>query len=135
MGLPNKIIKRLGINVPEKYQWIGSAILGVLMFLALTLLAMTLMTLLSKDAKAEQNGWFTSAETFLIIEQAQNDRTSFCRESRHDLTSNLGADLTVYKREWFEVHTRASHHSCAFGPDSPDYNAVGAGVVFHFDRK
>ena len=135
MGLPSKILKRLCPSMPEKYQWLGSAILGIITFLVMTL-AVWMIIALSRAEAAEitQDGWLVAGETYLLLEQAQNDRTSFCRESRKDLTSNLGADMTLYKRGVIEWHAHAVHHSCAFGPDTPEYNAAGMGVVFRFVR-
>jgi len=128
MGIPNKIIKRLGINLPEKYQWLGSAILGVLAFLAMTLLMWGV-------AQAEErDGWLTATSTYLLIENNIDGQHNFCAVKAGHLTSNLGADVTLYKRGWFEWHGRLTHHSCAFGPDAPDYNAVGTGIVLKFVR-
>lgn len=128
MGLPNKIIKRLGVNLPEKYQWLGSAILGVLSVLLLTLLMWGV-------AQAEErDGWLTATSTYLLLERNIDGQHNFCARRANDLTSNLGADVTLYKRGWFEWHARLTHHSCAFGPDAPDYNAAGMGVVFKFTR-
>lgn len=128
MGLPNKIIKRLGINLPEKYQWLGSAILGVLSFLLLTLL------MWGAANAGERDGWFTATSTYLRLERDINGKHIFCSHSADDLTSNLGADVTLYKRGWFEWHTHYIHHSCALGPDAPSYDAAGMGIVIKFVR-
>lgn len=136
MGLPNKIIQKIGLRLPEKYQWLGSAILGVLAFAAMTLLVW-LVIAPSRDAHADdlvRDGWFPAGETFLLVERDVRDIGRICRVSNNDLNSNLGADLTVWKRGAFEWHVRATHHSCAFGPDAPDYNAIGTGIVIRFVR-
>lgn len=136
MGLPNKIIKSLGGDLPEKYQWLGSAILGVLAFAALTVLVW-LAVALSRIAHADdlvRDGWFPAGETFLLVERDMRNIGRICLVSSNDLNSNLGADVTIWKRGAFEWHARATHHSCAFGPDAPDYNAIGTGIVVRFVR-
>lgn len=136
MGLPNKIIKSLGVALPKKYQWLGSAILGALSFAIMTLLVWLAM-MLSRAAHADdvvRDGWFPMGETFLLVERDARDIGRICLISNNHLNSNLGADVTVWKRGPFEWHVRATHHSCAFGPDAPDYNAVGTGIVIRFTR-
>lgn len=138
MGMADNIIKKSGIKLPEKYQWLGSAILGVLTFIALTWF-MWLIIIISAwvgVAKADdiKDGWVPMAETFLIVERDARDIGRICRISNEDLNSNLGADITLWKRGAFEWHVRATHHSCAFGPDAPDYNAIGTGIVIRFVR-
>lgn len=137
MGLPNKIIQGLGINLPPRYQWLGSAILGVLVFAALTGLIWLIIATAHDAAAGEEvtkDGWLVAGETYLLVEQERADPGHVCQKSNRDLNSNLGADLTIYKHRWIEWHARLTHHSCAFGPDAPDYNAAGMGVVFRFTR-
>lgn len=136
MGMANKLIKKLGIELPEKYQWVGSAIFGVLAFLFGTLLVWVVIAL-SKEAHADQvikDGWFTSGSTFLIIEREARDIGRICKISRNDLNSNIGAEVTIWKRDHFEWVAHAQHNSCAFGPDAPDRNTIGTGIVIRFSR-
>lgn len=137
MGMANKLIKKLGIELPDKYQWVGSAIFGVLAFLFGTLLVWVVIAL-SKEAHADQvikDGWFTSGSTFLIIERDTTpDMGRICRVTNGDMISNLGANITVFKEGNLEWVTQVTHHSCAFGRDARDYNAVGTGIVIRFSR-
>lgn len=136
MGQANKLIRKLGIKLPEKYQWVGSAIYGVLVVVVVTF-AMWLLIELSKEAHADEvkDGWIPMGETFLFVERDFSpDIGRICRVTNGDMISNLGADLTIWKMGAFEWHARATHHSCAFGPDAMDYNAIGSGVVIRFNR-
>lgn len=139
MGMANKLIKKAGINLPEKLQWVGSALFGILAFAALTWLMWLIIIVAAvfNIAKANdiKDGWIPQAETFLLVERDFSpDIGRICRITNNDMISNLGADVTLWKRGAFEWHVRATHHSCAFGRDSMDYNAIGSGVVIRFTR-
>ena len=135
MGIPNKILKSAGIKLPEKYQWLGSALLAVALLAVAALILFTVMALLSSsEARAEENGWLTASRIYLDLDHAKELQTSFCKRSTNDLTSNLGADVTIYKHGALEWHIHTAHHSCAFGPDAPTYDAVGAGFTLKFER-
>jgi len=135
MGLGSKYIKKLGIKLPPKLEWMGSAGFA-LVLLGIGLLALFLfMWAIGSSAKAhEENGWLTSDYAYLYLDEAKDLRTSFCLNDKRYLTSNLGVDVTIYKYNNIEWHGHIAHHSCAFGPDAPDYNAAGMGLVIKFER-
>lgn len=137
MGGPAKIMAFLGIKVPPRWQWLGSALFGVLAVVVLTGAVWLIIATARSAAAADEvtkDGWLVAGETYLLLEQERADPGHVCKVSNKDLNSNLGADLTVYKHAWFEWHARLTHHSCAFGPDAPSYNAAGMGVVIRFTR-
>jgi hypothetical protein len=137
MGLGTKFYKWLDINLPAKYQWAGSALFAVLLLAVAALILYLVMAILSAHPAraAEENGWFTADQIYLYLDEAGDQGASFCVNSRRDLTSNLGADVTIYKRNALEWHAHFAHHSCAFGPDAPNYyNALGTGIVWKFER-
>jgi len=132
MGMASKIIKKMGINLPEKYSWLGSAIFGVLGFMFITWLMWLVIVIASAFNEAKADGWFRSAESFLLIER---DRLGiFCADGPEGLTSNIGASVDLYKRGVFVWQARAVHHSCSFAKDAPSYDAIGTGFVLRFSR-
>ena len=116
-------------------EWAPSAGLGVGAWLAMAVLAFLLMGLLSAafGAERERGEWMPDASAYLYVERPWDD-PGVCWYKPSDLTSNLGADVTIYRRGVFEWHVRVTHHSCAFGRDGNEYNAAGTGIVLRFRR-
>jgi len=122
-------------------EWLPSAALGVGAVLVFALLAWLVMMLigafLGLDRRAHAGEWLTDAQAYLYVERPWND-PGICYYSPSDMTSNLGADVTIwrggYRYAGIEWHARATHHSCAFGRDGREYNAAGTGIVLRFRR-
>ena len=91
-----------------------------------------------------KNGFLVDYSVGLLLEKEIDSYSHFCyaspvesksaNEINNHLTSNIFMDTTFYKHDYFEFHIHVQHHSCAFGIDAPDYNAIGAGIVFRFNR-
>ena len=126
---------------------VASAARGIIFFLAAIAFTYGFM----HKAHADEGKWFAFMETYLYLDYEVSDHRyywdpetlgthewvkggTFCM-NQSSMTSNLGVTVNVYKRGPFEFNTHLAHHSCAFGPDLPDYNALGAGIVYRFERQ
>ena len=132
--------------------WI-SAIKGILVFI----LALIIGCVYIATARADildlkpltytpyvKNGFLVDYSVGLLLEKEIDSYSHFCyadpighqtaNQVNDHLTSNIFMDTTFYKHDYFEFHIHVQHHSCAFGIDAPDYNAIGAGIVFRFNR-
>ncbi len=121
-------------------EWAPSAALGVgavLVFALVMWLLVLMLGLFLGHRSAHAGEWFTDASAYLYVEKPWND-PGICYYSPVDMTSNLGADVTIwrggYRHAAVEWHARLTHHSCAFGRDNRDYNAAGVGIVLRFRR-
>ena len=121
-------------------EWAPSAALGVSAWLGMALAAFLLVLLLWAflgSARAQAGEWLTGASAYLIVERPWAD-PGVCRYGPQDMTSNLGAELTVweggFRHARVEWQARVTHHSCAFGRDWREYDAAGLGLVFRFRR-
>lgn len=126
--------------------WV-SAIRGVLV----TVIAVFIMYLVAclygvliPTAKADtimRDGWLVDTSTFLYLDRellptgpGEHAPSKFCQDKPANDIGTLGVDTTIFKHGPVEFHAHFLHHSCAFGPDLPSYNALGAGIVLHFTR-
>ena len=129
------MIEWLRERVRRYREWVGSAAVGIVAWLLAALFIFLFVVALHRSAQAGE--WFTGGSAYLIVERPWAD-PGVCKYKMSDMTSNLGAEWIIWeggtRRMGVEWQVRATHHSCAFGADGPEYNAIGTGLVLRFRR-
>lgn len=97
----------------------SAGIIGAMLIVALAVFSF------GNVVKAE-GVWFNTGSVFIGVEQTSGASPFCTSEGVNDkLTSNLGADIQVYKNGNHSISGVYTHHSCALNPDINVYDAIG----------
>jgi hypothetical protein len=79
--------------------------------------------------------WFQYGEVYLGLDQTKG-RSVFCenRGVNRYLTSNGGVVFNILQSNdrRFSLNAKYIHHSCAYSPDEPTYDAIGLSATLRF---
>ena len=107
--------------------------LGILKGIVMAIGAAVIITVLSRSAHADEVKWFKEAEIFAGLEATQRVSPQCVRGGVDDkTTSNLGMRVNIYTNKEFQINSKYTHHSCAFGEDDAGYDALGLELVYKF---
>ena len=107
--------------------------LGILKGIVIAVGVAIVITLISSKAQAEEAMWFKDAEIFAGLEATQRVSPQCVAGGVDDkTTSNLGMRVNIYSNEQFQINSKYTHHSCAFGEDDAGYDAFGVELVYKF---